>query len=109
MGLKLKVFQGTPDHSGPGLCFGCRYAQVIQGQQISDLTVWCEAHFERPKRIPRPVVSCTDFKRRDEQTRGEMEKIAWILESKRGKVIGFFQPAEHKYREKTEELDDPED
>lgn len=108
MGLSLKVLGGTPRH-GDSLCFSCQQAHVIQGQAVSDLTVFCNNYFDKPMRIQRPVAECTEFQRKNSQDRNEMERIAWILETKKGKFEGFYQPAVHKHRAKTEEIDDPED
>lgn len=109
MSLRLKVHGGTPIHGERSLCFSCRHGQTIQGQAVSDLTVFCHINFEHPLRMPRAVVECTDYSRKTGQSRKEMEKIAWVLETKKGRPIGFFNPTEHKYRVKVEELDEPDE
>lgn len=109
MSLRLKVHGGTPIHGERSLCFSCRHGQTIQGQAVSDLTVFCHINYERALRMPRAVVECTDFSRKNDQSKKEMEKIAWVLETKKGRPIGFFNPIEHKYRAKSEDLDVHED
>lgn len=109
MSLKLKVYQGTPIHGERSLCFGCTNAQVVQGQQVSDLTVTCFLSYEKPVRMSRAVVECSDFRNRKDPSRKDMERMAWILETKKGRPIGFFSPTEHAYRAKAEDLDEPEE
>lgn len=112
MSLLLKVIEGTPIHGGKSLCFSCRESHIVQGQQMSDLTVRCDAFYQAPVYIKRPVVECNQYASKASNTRGEMEKIAYILETKRGRPIGFFHPLEHKERmkegkaDKTDEDDD---
>jgi hypothetical protein len=109
MGLRLKVHGGTPIHGERSLCMGCRHAQVVQGQQVSDLRVWCAVIFDNPKPMHRAVVECSDYARKTDQSRKEMEKIAWILETRKGRPIGFVSALEHKYRVGKEDLDEPEE
>lgn len=108
MGLQLKIFQGTPQH-GRSLCFECSNAHIIQGQAVSDLRVRCSASWDNPIWITRPVSECNEFERRMSQNKNEMEKIAWILETRKGKILGFYSAVEHKHRARTEEIDDPEE
>src|SRR2546425_7635677 len=98
MSIRIKVIDGTPIHSGNSLCHRCEEGQIIKGQQVSDETVICHESYYRPFRIIRPVVECNRFRERMTKSKGEMEKIAWVLETNRGRPIGFFNPIEHKYR-----------
>lgn len=108
--ISLKVIDGTPQHSEKNsLCFRCRNAHVKKGMQASDLTIHCLVSYENPVPIRKPIVECTEFSERTGQTRKEMEKIAWILETKRGRPIGFFNPLDHKWRAKSGEVDDEDD
>src|SRR6267378_6772920 len=100
MGLNLKVRGGTPIHGERSLCFSCRNSQVIQGQAVSGLRVFCQAVYQEPLQMLRPVVECSDWARRTDQSKKDMEKIAWVLETKRGKPIGFVSALEHKWRAK---------
>lgn len=105
MSLHLKVFDGTPKHEG-SLCFGCVHSQVVKGQQVSDITVYCQVCCEFPRVVPKPVAECSEFRRKTDGTRDQMEKMAWILETKKGRPIGFVNPIEHKYRVKDGTVDD---
>lgn len=97
MSLRLKVIDGTPDHS-KSLCLKCDNGAVRKGQQVSDITIHCRVCCERPMPITRPIVECTEFRERHNNTRTQMERIAWVLETKRGRPIGFFNPTEHTKR-----------
>lgn len=105
----LKVQGGTPIHGERSLCFTCAEAHVLQGQAVSDLTVICRATYDHPLTLTKPVVECSEYVRKNSQDRRDMERIAWILETKKGRPIGFVTPLEHKHRSRNGDVDEPEE
>lgn len=95
-------------HGERSLCFGCRNGQVVKGLQASDLSIRCMAAYEQVIYIRKPVAECSEFSERTGQTRKEMEKIGWILETKKGRPIGFVSPIEHKWRADSGVVDEDE-
>jgi hypothetical protein len=77
----------TPDR---GLCGTCRSAHIRDGDRFADTQIFCN---EMPgERVRFLVRSCSEYARKNEQDRYEMEQIAWVLEVKKGRVIGFRPP-----------------
>ena len=82
------------DRSGIGACRTCEYSQIMQrGLQT---TVLCAASYSFPIRIKRPLDSCSMFKEHAEQDRGELEKIAYVLEQGKNRKMGFVPPSKRK-------------
>ncbi|SRR6266702_3088608 len=109
MSVSLKIINGTPNHGEKPLCFRCRNAHITKGQQVSDIRIRCLTNYEQPIWIRKPVIECSEFEEKTGHKRSEMEKLAWILETKKGRPIGFFNPLEHKWRAKSGEADEDDD
>jgi hypothetical protein len=105
MALTVRVKDGTPNHSGKSLCMSCKNAHIMQGDRTSDLTIWCEAMFEKPIKIESKIIDCGSHKANKDASFSEMQKIAYVLETKKGKPIGFVSMAEHKQNIKNDAPD----
>lgn len=78
----------TPDR---GLCGTCAMAHIREGDRFSETVIQC-SESGRSGRVTFLVRSCSDYARRNDLDKYDMEKIAWILEVKKGRFIGFRPP-----------------
>ena len=74
-----------------GLCHGCRKSHITKDDRGESLTT-CIANSSQPRVIRRPIVECDRHEEMGTISNWEAEKIAWILEVKKGQVIGFKPP-----------------
>ena len=77
-----------------GLCGSCQHSHVMIDRRDHEAVVceWLHPHW----RIVRPLRHCNNYQAKGAQDKHEMEKVAWILEIKKGAVIGFRPPSEKK-------------
>jgi hypothetical protein len=90
MGMRLRVLRdGTrPDKR---LCDGCRYGQITKGPGQGDEIVICRRN--DPSRLMNfPVVECSGYSKLGEMDEWDAKQIGWVLEVKKGVVIGFKPP-----------------
>lgn len=77
---------------GAGLCCTCRTAQRVvddRGQEA----VLCHAFgMDPPMQIRREVVECSQHDPVNVMSKWEMEKIAWVLETRGERPVGFRPP-----------------
>lgn len=94
-----------------GLCGTCEEAVTItfdSGETellCADYTIARSAGSEG-RRITEPVVRCSEYIERGKASKREMEKIAWVLEFKKGGPTGFGAASSVSFRQpkpKTEE------
>ena len=78
------------------MCSTCRNARIIKGYSESEELIFCESFYpSRP--IPFRVRECSEYDDRRLPRKYDMEKIAYILLSKKtGRDIGFVSPDEFK-------------
>jgi hypothetical protein len=92
-------------HADLGLCALCAHAEIVSGDTEMQRAVGCTNLVRATQRQIRwPVRSCSGYEERGKPSQFELERIAWILEVKRGKRIGFASPLER--RRKKMEADD---
>ena len=77
-----------------GLCGSCRWSTVARRSR-GPAFIRCN-QFERM--IQSPMVDCSRYLQAGSQTQFEMEDSAWVLEVRKGKVIGFTSPEERRKR-----------
>lgn len=106
--MNIKVHDGTPQHGGKGLCHSCKHSHVFRGAAESEVSVRCQALFEQPIFITRPVVECSEYANKTNKSLYDMEKIGWVLAMKNGKTIGFLSPRAAKEKAEKHEIDDVE-
>lgn len=73
------------------LCVTCTHGQVTtikNGKVIN----YCHSIGQS---IPGPVMECTGYEQ-DGKTSYDYEKMGWVLEVKKGKMMGFISPQEAK-------------
>ena len=101
MGIHVK--KGTPLH-GESLCTTCTHAHIAKGYRESEEVVVCQA--TSPElRISFRVRECSRYTETRRQTLYEMEKIAWVLQSRGPKrKAGFLSPKERLESEDEIEL-----
>lgn len=74
-----------------GLCGQCEHAGIFRGDRLQDHEILCNWHHPS-LRLRRLVRTCTLFEQKNALDKHEMEKIAWVIEVKAGKFIGFRPP-----------------
>ena len=90
--MSVYVKNGTPLHGQP-LCESCSNAHIARGYRETESLVVCRATSpEHPVRFR--VRECSSYAEKQKQTLWQMEKIAWILEERAGRKMGFVPAAE---------------
>ncbi len=99
--MSVFVKKGTPLH-GDSLCNTCVNAHAERGYRESETLVFCQAT-DPGHRVLFPVRECSSHAEKQKQTLWEMQKIAWILDERSGRKVGFVPAAELK--ERTDEIE----
>ncbi|MGH9867051.1 MAG: hypothetical protein ACREAA_02655 [Candidatus Polarisedimenticolia bacterium] len=95
--MRLKIQGGTVKHGEPSLCLSCRYATVVQGENLAERIIECERLFGGAARITFTVTSCTQYSDRRQPSLREMEETAWVLRSEPSRrKAGFVHARELK-------------
>ena len=89
--VRMKIKEGVER----GLCGTCRNA-IIRTDLAGEQEVWCEAAFQNPMLIRKPIGDCSHHDFKFIMQKYEMEQKAWILEVKKGKIVGFVRPEDRK-------------
>jgi hypothetical protein len=86
--VTVKIRGGTPE-GAQSLCVTCRWAHIAKGFADSQQVTYCNG--VRPSIPVRfPVSQCSSYDDRRVASKWDMEKIAWILLTKKaGRSIGF--------------------
>lgn len=92
-GGKMMKYGDTPSHSDHK-CLTCKSSIVVKGQRVDDEIVHCKM---LDKQITFKVSACSRWSGRNELEMWQMEAIAHVLVSKKGKIIGFKTPDELKH------------
>jgi hypothetical protein len=86
--VTIRVKGGTAQGTET-LCVTCRRAQIVKGFRVSEEKVFCRS-FLRDRPVQFPVNQCSDYDDKRLPSKHDMEKIAWILLTKKaGRTIGF--------------------
>jgi len=95
MSLKLKIRGGTL--SDKRLCDSCKYGNIINGSNGQEI-VLCSRMGDGIYReaLPFKVVECTMYKNNLHKELYELEEVGWVLEVKKGEVIGFRKPGKEE-------------
>lgn len=75
-------------------CSTCNYSFIYS--TVRDTVVEC--HYGKDKIMREPVVECSSYEEKNSQSLYEMKEKAWILEVKKGRVIGFVSQEELRKR-----------
>lgn len=83
--MRLKVRNGTQEHSGENLCLSCRRS-TWRKDRSGHTYIQCHA-FER--KVDSVTVECSEYDDKGRPALWDMEKIAWVLMSDKKGPIGF--------------------
>jgi len=90
--MSVYVKNGTPLHGEP-LCESCANAHIERGYRETESLVFCQATY--PEHAVRfRVRECSGYTEKQKQTLWQMQKIAWILDERAGRKVGFVPAAE---------------
>ena len=83
MNFSIKGFNKT-------LCYKCNNGQVMKAIDET-VRIHCNLLF-RSSDVHPCITECTTFEPKGNLNDYEMKKVAWILESKHGRIVGFKPP-----------------
>jgi hypothetical protein len=91
--MRIKIYGGTPQHSGPSLCTSCTFSLITRGQTPAETLVECRVSMMDARFIPFKVTSCTGYHDATLPSYAEMVRIAWILNpnGKKRRAAGFVR------------------
>lgn len=92
-----RVQDGTV-YGGADLCASCRFALRRKASLTGFSETRCGALHTTPI-VPAKLAQCSAYLEKGRLTLGEMSEVAWIIESKNGKHIGFLSPEELRKRD----------
>ena len=96
MSLTFKVLDGTRK-SGKTLCTSCAHSARRLGQNNED-EIFCASWSFRSDSGVNPVLfkvsDCTEYRPFNQQSREDMEKIAWIVTARKKGSPGFVKTAD---------------
>lgn len=82
---------------GESLCGSCTYAHIAQGHAESERRVMCTYSRAHAQLVSFAVKDCTAYLHRNHASLWHMEKVAWILLTKKaGRTPGFVTPGEFR-------------
>jgi hypothetical protein len=86
--VTIKVKDGTPQ-GAETLCVTCRWARIVKGFSLSQEEIHC-GWLRRNPLVRFSVSQCSTYDDKRLPSKCDMEKIAWILLTKKtGRAIGF--------------------
>jgi hypothetical protein len=89
--VTMKINGGTQQGS-ESLCVTCRWAHIVRGFSASEHQVFCRSLYRHPP-VRFLVSQCSSYDDRRLPSKWDMEKIAWVLLTKKaGRSIGFVTP-----------------
>lgn len=91
------------DEEDFGLCGTCENGHVRRGDRYWDVQIQCGEASRLPVR--RLVRSCSAYVQRNALEKYELEQMAWVLEVKRGKPIGFRPPGKDRAIPMSEDIE----
>jgi hypothetical protein len=92
MAMTINIKYGTRGGK-PFLCRSCSNCIFAQGEGDSEEFMRCW-QFDAP--IKTKIVECTSYNSRAKTNLRTMQEVAWIIETKRGRVAGFTSPEEFR-------------
>jgi hypothetical protein len=75
------------------LCRTCRYATLVEGSTATQRINRCSC---LGARVPFPVTSCNEWQDRSATDLWDMKQIAWVVEVKGSRPIGFLNPDQRR-------------
>ena len=102
MGNAVFMRGGTPT-GNLSLCRSCRNAHIQLGYADSEVEIRCNYDYEKPRLVPFAVRDCTDYTSKINPTMWEMEKIAWIVDAKKGNPQAGFAAGSLQFNKPADE------
>jgi hypothetical protein len=91
--MRANIRNGTPLH-GKSLCETCLNAHIERGYRESEEMVHCQATYPDHRVLFR-IRECSSYTEKKRQTLYQMEKVAWVLDTKGStRKLGFVSPEE---------------
>ena len=90
--MRINVRGGTVDHGRRSLCESCRWSTVIRGPKLGDEIVECTQLSFISRRIPFPVMSCSDYIHRNQADLEEMQETALFIKAEPRRTQTGFGP-----------------
>ena len=86
--VTIRIKGGTPQ-GVETLCVTCRWAHIVKGFGVSQEEIRCRFLMYDPP-VQFPVSQCSSYDDKRLPSKCDMEKIAWVLLTKKaGRTIGF--------------------
>jgi len=105
--MRVKVYGGTPSHSGQGLCESCKHSTITRGQRLEDEIIRCEAQAVGTTFVTFIVTECTAYLDAALPSYPELFEKAWILRPRDGKKeAGFVRSSDLPAKERWELMKD---
>jgi hypothetical protein len=105
MSTTISVRNGTAVGS-ESLCRTCRHAHIQVGYADSEEQVRCGFFYEDPRLVSFAVSQCTDYLSKLAPTLYEMQKIAFVIDLKKGNPLAGFGGAAFKVTKPETDEDD---
>lgn len=90
--MSVFVKNGTPVYA-ESLCESCANAHIERGYRESETLVFCQATYPE-HRVRFRVRECSSHTEKQKQTLWQMQKVAWILDERAGRKVGFVPAAD---------------
>lgn len=81
------------------LCETCVHLHRITDTHGHVVVNMCRGVYEAPHAVPMVVRACTTYGFKFEDAPNEMQEMAWVMERRAGRVVGFRSPEERKKKE----------
>ncbi len=89
--MQIKVKQGT--RPSIDLCRSCSFVTLIEGPAGTQQIKRCGP---LQGQVTFPVVACNQWQDRNATGLWDMQQIAWVIEMRGSRPIGFLSPAERR-------------
>jgi hypothetical protein len=74
------------------LCNTCSHVHQMKGMRLGEEKTLCSNLPAQHALITFPVEECSEYSEKNKQNLYEMQKIAWVIEQKKGSFVGFHDP-----------------
>jgi hypothetical protein len=88
--MRVKVYGGTPSHSGRTLCEHCKHSTITRGRRLEEEIVRCEAQSVGTTFVRFVVTECSSYLDASLPSYPELFEKAWILRPRDGKQPAGF-------------------
>ena len=79
-----------------GLCETCQYSHIVRFES-GKIQSYCKEGTEQPVEVHGRVLECNQYFKLNAMTTYSMEKIAWLVDTDQGKVVGFVKPGTERH------------